>query len=127
MEPRKALRGGISKVNFQETLSSFGGKCPHNGSKNDPGMANYVGARRAATTSRDAHRCREREPEKERVRERKRESEREKERERYREKERASERKQASDREREREKKRERESAATTSRDAHRSIRSIRF
>ena len=26
--------GGISKVNFQETLSSFGDKCPQNGSKN---------------------------------------------------------------------------------------------
>ena len=25
---------GISKVNFQETLSSFGDKCPQNGSKN---------------------------------------------------------------------------------------------
>ena len=34
--PREALRGGISKVNFQETLSNFGDKCPQNGSKNDP-------------------------------------------------------------------------------------------
>ena len=34
--PRKALRGGISKVNCQETLSIFGDKCPQNGSKNDP-------------------------------------------------------------------------------------------
>ena len=35
-KPRKALRGGISKVNCQETLSTFGDKCPQNGSKNDP-------------------------------------------------------------------------------------------
>ena len=35
-DPRKALRGGISKVNFQETLSILGDKCPRNGSKNDP-------------------------------------------------------------------------------------------
>ena len=34
--PRKALRGGISKVNFQKTLSSSGDKSPQNGSKNDP-------------------------------------------------------------------------------------------
>ena len=34
--PRKALRGGISKVNFQETLSIVGDKCPQNGSRNDP-------------------------------------------------------------------------------------------
>ena len=34
--PRKALRGGISKVNFQETWSIFGDKRPQNGSKNDP-------------------------------------------------------------------------------------------
>ena len=33
--PRKALGGGISKVNFQETLSIFGDKCPQNGSKNE--------------------------------------------------------------------------------------------
>ena len=35
-QPRKAIRGGISKVDFQETLSIFGDKCPQNGSKNDP-------------------------------------------------------------------------------------------
>ena len=35
-EPPKVLRGGISKVNFQETLSSFGDKCPKNGSKTAP-------------------------------------------------------------------------------------------
>ena len=34
--PRKALRGGISKVNFRETLSIFGDKCPQNGSKTAP-------------------------------------------------------------------------------------------
>jgi hypothetical protein len=34
--PRKDLRGGISKVNFQETWSIFGDKCPQNSSKNDP-------------------------------------------------------------------------------------------
>jgi len=34
--PRKVLRGGISKVNFQETSSIFGDKCPQNCSKNDP-------------------------------------------------------------------------------------------
>ena len=34
--PRKVLRGGIPKVNFAETLSLFGDKCPHNGSENDP-------------------------------------------------------------------------------------------
>ena len=34
--PRKALRGGISKVNFQETLSIFGDEYPQNGSKNEP-------------------------------------------------------------------------------------------
>ena len=33
--PPEALRGGISKVNFQGTLSSFGDKCPRNGSKNE--------------------------------------------------------------------------------------------
>ena len=33
--PPEALCGGISKVNFQETLSSFGDKCPQNGSKNE--------------------------------------------------------------------------------------------
>ena len=33
--PRKALRGGISKVNFQEILSTLVNKCPQNGSKND--------------------------------------------------------------------------------------------
>ena len=32
-QPPEALCGGISKVNFQETLSSFGDKCPQNGSK----------------------------------------------------------------------------------------------
>ena len=32
----EVLRGGISKVDFQETLSMFGDKCPQNGSKNDP-------------------------------------------------------------------------------------------
>jgi hypothetical protein len=26
--PRRALRGGISKVNFEQSLSSFGDKCP---------------------------------------------------------------------------------------------------
>ena len=36
--PPEALCGGISKVNFQETLSSFGDKCPQNGSKNEHGM-----------------------------------------------------------------------------------------
>ena len=35
-DPRKALCGGISKVNFQETLSSFGDKYPKNGSKTAP-------------------------------------------------------------------------------------------
>ena len=35
-EPRKALCGGISEVNFQETLSGFGDDCPQNGPKNDP-------------------------------------------------------------------------------------------
>jgi len=34
--PPKALGGGISKVNFQETLSIFGDKCPQNGSKTAP-------------------------------------------------------------------------------------------
>ena len=34
--PPKVLRGGISKVNFQETLSIFGDKCPQNGSKTAP-------------------------------------------------------------------------------------------
>ena len=34
--PPEALCGGISKVNFQETLSSFGDKCPQNGSKTAP-------------------------------------------------------------------------------------------
>jgi len=33
-KPPKALRGGISKVNFQETLSIFGDTFPQNGSKN---------------------------------------------------------------------------------------------
>ena len=33
-EPPEALCGGISKVNFQETLSSFGDKFSQNGSKN---------------------------------------------------------------------------------------------
>ena len=36
--PPKVLRGGISKVNFQETLSIFGDKCPQNGSKTAPGI-----------------------------------------------------------------------------------------
>ena len=36
--PPEALCGGISKANFQETLSSFGDKCPQNGSKNGHGM-----------------------------------------------------------------------------------------
>jgi len=35
-QPPEALCGGISKVNFQETLSSFGDKCPQNGSKTAP-------------------------------------------------------------------------------------------
>jgi len=34
-DPPEALCGGISKVNFQETLSSFGDKCQQNGSKNE--------------------------------------------------------------------------------------------
>ena len=34
--PRKALRGGISKVNFLETLSSFGDGYPQNGSNTAP-------------------------------------------------------------------------------------------
>ena len=34
--PRKALRGGISKVNSSGILSFFGDKCPQNGSKNEP-------------------------------------------------------------------------------------------
>ena len=34
--PPKVLRGGISKVNLQETLSIFGDKCPRNGSKTAP-------------------------------------------------------------------------------------------
>ena len=34
--PPKVLRGGISKVKFQETLSSFGDKCLQNGSKTAP-------------------------------------------------------------------------------------------
>ena len=33
-KPPEALCGGIPKVNFKETLSSFGDKCPQNGSKN---------------------------------------------------------------------------------------------
>ena len=33
--PRKALRGGISKVYLLENLSTFGHQCPQNGSKND--------------------------------------------------------------------------------------------
>ena len=33
--PPEALCGGISKVNFRETLSSFGDKCPQNVSKNE--------------------------------------------------------------------------------------------
>jgi len=32
--PRRALRGGISKVNFEQSLSTFCNKCPQNGSKN---------------------------------------------------------------------------------------------
>ena len=35
-QPRRALRGGISKVNFEQSLSSFGNTCPQNGSKNEP-------------------------------------------------------------------------------------------
>ena len=35
--PRRALRGGISKVNFEQNLSTFGNTCPQNGSKNEPG------------------------------------------------------------------------------------------
>ena len=31
-----ALRGGISKVNFEQSLSTFGNTCPQNGSKNEP-------------------------------------------------------------------------------------------
>ena len=34
--PPEALCGGISKVNFQQTLSSFCDKCPQNGSKTAP-------------------------------------------------------------------------------------------
>ena len=34
--PRRALRGGISNVNFEHSLSTFGNKCPQNGSKNEP-------------------------------------------------------------------------------------------
>jgi hypothetical protein len=34
--PRRALRGGISKVNFEQSLSTFGNTCPQNGSKNEP-------------------------------------------------------------------------------------------
>ena len=34
--PCKALRGGISKVYLEENLSTFGNKCPQNGSKNEP-------------------------------------------------------------------------------------------
>ena len=34
--PRRALRGGISKVNFEQGLSTFGYTCPQNGSKNEP-------------------------------------------------------------------------------------------
>ena len=34
--PRKALRGGIAKVKFQELALNFGDKCPQNGSKNAP-------------------------------------------------------------------------------------------
>ena len=34
--PRKTLGRGISKVNFQETLSIFGDQYPQNDSKNDP-------------------------------------------------------------------------------------------
>ena len=33
--PRKALRGGISNVNFQEILSTYVNKCQKNGSNND--------------------------------------------------------------------------------------------
>ena len=36
MTPRRALRGGISKVNFGQSLSTFGNTCPQNGSKNEP-------------------------------------------------------------------------------------------
>jgi hypothetical protein len=34
-KPPEALCGGISKVNFQETLSIFGDEYPQNGSKNE--------------------------------------------------------------------------------------------
>jgi len=34
--PRKALRGGIAKVKFQELALTFGDKCPQNGSENAP-------------------------------------------------------------------------------------------
>ena len=34
LTPRRALRGGISKVNFEQSLSTFSNKCPQNGSKN---------------------------------------------------------------------------------------------
>ena len=36
LTPPKVLRGGISKVNLQQTLSIFGDKYPQNGSKNAP-------------------------------------------------------------------------------------------
>ena len=36
MGPLRALRGGISKVNFEQSLSTFGNTCPQNGSKNEP-------------------------------------------------------------------------------------------
>ena len=34
--PRRALRGGISKVNFEQSLPTFGNTCPQNGSNNEP-------------------------------------------------------------------------------------------
>ena len=35
-KPRRAFRGGISKVNCEQSLSTFGNTCPQNGSKNEP-------------------------------------------------------------------------------------------
>ena len=34
--PRRALRGSILKVNFEQILSTFGNTCPQNGSKKEP-------------------------------------------------------------------------------------------
>ena len=36
MGPRRALHGGISKVDFEQSLSTFVNMCPQNGSKNEP-------------------------------------------------------------------------------------------